>query len=334
MSKLTEQIAIIVGEQSAEGTINATIRDATAVSATTGILIRKDSLNLELERLEEPGEEIAGTFTKTPGDFLLAQAAEFSFDVTLRGAGTALVPGDGDHDIPAPILDLFEGAGVVDVSSTADITNYGLAAPKFLTIKVWRGGQAFVFQDCHTNLSLKLTPKEVGVLTVTVLSGAVTHRDSDTFPSSIAYGKQETTSAPVLKSAGAQIGSVVRGFIEGTLEITPEYEEFPDSNAALGASNEMTGRGITFKGQFFVDSTDHDQDWQNLIRSSSFEDFSFRLGAVDGNPSNSLRFVLKRVDLQKMAHVGEVGRQVFELDVYATGAVAGSGYDEFTMHSE
>ena len=76
MAKLKEGIAIVVGKQTAEGTILASVRDATIVAniddgsalsagEALGISIRDESLALDFDRIEDLSPDQSGTFTRT-----------------------------------------------------------------------------------------------------------------------------------------------------------------------------------------------------------------------------------------------------------------------------
>ena len=349
MAKVTDQIAIVLGIQSGEGTVNTDVQAATIVANTDdgsplsanealGVLIRKESLKLDFERVEEPGEDFSGTYSKAVGSFLRSSVAEFSFDLTVKGGGLALdgTPSAGDYNLPEAVEALFSSFGLVRGTPTTGDTPYAFdsTTSDFLTFKVWRGAISYTFQDCKvSSMEYKFTPGEVAVVTVTVACGAVSLDSSDTFPTSIDYGVQEDTTAPVLKGAAASIGSVTRGFLEGTLTLEPAIDEFPDSNATEGVSQEQTARTISWSGNFYVDSTDLDQDYQNLIRTGSFEDFQFTLGVhVVTGVANALQFTMRNVNFTKVGVVEQAGRIVYALEGYATHD--GAGDDEFLLSSK
>lgn len=348
MAKVTDQIAIVVGAQVAEGTVNADVQAATIVAndddgaglsanEALGILIRDESLALDFERIEEPGEDFTGTFSKSVGSFLRSSVSEFSFDVTVKGGGLALdgTPSAGDYNLPDAFVALFSSFGLTQGTPGTGDTPYAFSgtAP-FLTFKVWRGAISYTLQDCKVSkVEYKFTPGEVAVATFTVACGSIILDSSDTFPTSVDYGVQEDTVAPVLKAAAASIGAVTRGYLEGTLTLEPAIDEFPDSNAPEGIVNEQTGRTVSWAGNFYVDSSDTDQDYQNLIRTGSFEDFQFTLGVhVVTGVANALQFTMRNMNFTKVGVVEQAGRIVYALEGYATAD--GAGNDEFLLSSK
>jgi len=349
MAKLTEQVAIVVGAQVGLGTILASVQTATivaniddgvalAANEALGVLYRADSLTLDFARIEDDPEVFSGTFSKVPGGFLRSSAEAFSFDVTVKGGGKTVdgTPTAGDYNLPGAIETLFAGFGLNRGTPTTADTPYVLGAQSYLTFKVWRGAQSWTLQDCIvSNIDFKLTPSETVVATITVLPGAITFDDTDTFPTSIDYGFQTTLAAPVLKAAGAIIGPTTRGFLEGTLSLALEADEFPDSNATDGVVSESAGRTIGWDGDFYVDSTDADQDWVDMIATSSFPDMSFTLGVHVVGPAqqaNALGFLLNNVDFTSVKYKKAAGRIVYTLAGYATNA--GAGNDEFVLTSK
>lgn len=340
MTKITEQIAIVVGTQTAEGTVNANVRDATEVgvheNATTavGVLTRDDSLTLDFERLEELGEDITGSLTKTAGT-RLRESVTFSFDVTMKGPGTASPSAAGDFTLASGIENVFSGAGLNRGSETSTRTPYNLGSVSFLTFKVWRGlAQSFTLVDCKTSLSFGL---EVGgsiPVTVEVVVGSVVENSSDTFPTTIDYGTQQSLAAPLLKVAGAQIGSVVRGQLDGTLDLENTFVEAPDSNAATGFVQEISERTVNYAGTFYGDDVDEDQDWQNLVQTSTpTDDIGFTLGVPGSDPANSIHFNLSNMNFTKVAvSQDEHNKVAWNLEGYAT-ASGTTQNSEFTLVS-
>jgi hypothetical protein len=349
VAKLTEQVAIVLGVQVGLGTILASVQTATIVANTDdgavlsanealGILFRSDSLTLDFARLEDDPETFPGTFSKVPGSFLRSQVEAFSFDVTVKGGGKTVdgTPSAGDYNLPEAIEAVLKGFGLNRGTPTTADTPYNLGDSSYLTFKVWRGAQSWTIQDCIVSqIEYKLTPSETVVATITVQPGAITFDDTDTFPTSIDYGFQTTLAAPVLKAAGAAISPTTRGFLEGTLTLALAADEFPDSNAADGLVPESSARLITWDGDFYVDSTDPDQDWVDLIATSSFPDLSFTLGVHVVGPAqqaNALGFLMNNVDFTAVKYKRTAGRIVYTLAGYATNA--GAGNDEFVLTSK
>lgn len=349
MAKLTEQIAIVLGAQVALGTVNADVQAATIVANTDdgaalsagealGLLYQVDSLTLDFARLESDPEVFTGTLSKTPGDFLRSSVDSFQFDIPVKGGGKTVdgTPSAGDYNLPEAIETLLSGIGLVRGTPTTADTPYVIDDLVYLTFKVWRGDQSWTLVDCIVeSIEYNLTPGEVVTATVSVRVGSIIFDSTDTFPVSIDYGFQESLPSPVLKLAGAAIGAVTRGFLDGTLAITLDAEEFPDSNAAEGIVNEQSGRTVTWSGNFYVDSTDPDQDWANLIANPPTQDLSFLLGVHVVGPAqqvNALSFLMNAVDFTVVGFTRQANRIVYQLEGYATAA--GAGNDEFVLTSK
>ena len=345
MAKLNDQIAVAIGIQSGgEGAINATVRDATQIGTTEsgatalGFLIRKESLVLDFDRIEEAGQDVVGSFTKRRGFKLRTDASAFGFDYTLKGSGQTLTtPAAGEYNLTAVHEALLRGLGLLRGTPTGSQTPYALGTPDFLTCKVWRGNQSWVMQDTKVaELSLALNPGNVVVATPTFAPGFVIHRPSDTFPTVISYGLNESTPPPVLQSAGAQIGATVRGFLEGTLVIANLYEDFPDSNLPRGRSFEQLGRDVTWEGNFYVDSTNLNQDFLNLdLVAAPTEELSFQLGVnttTPGQVANAIQFFLNNVNFTRQRVVEQARRIVYALEGYSTD-VSGAANSEFSILS-
>jgi hypothetical protein len=302
-----------------------------------GILIRDESLTLDFDRLEDLGEEVTGTFTKTPGTFRSEDVGTFTFDISVRGSGQTLTtPVAGEYDLPGPIELLYEAAGLIKGTPTSSKTPYEIGDPTFNTIKVWRRDVSYTMLDCRVaSIAYALSPQGVVIATVAVSAGSVTKNASDTFPTVFDYNLQESTAPPTLKGAAAQIGSVVRGFLSGTLTVDNAFEKFPDSNAATGMATERDSRTFSWSGEWYVDTTDPDQDYTNLVRESDpTEDLFFRLGthqSSTGEVANAIEFNMKNVNWTKVSVAHQAGRVVYNLEGYATGASPGD--DEFWLDS-
>ncbi|HEY5609714.1 MAG TPA: hypothetical protein VIL97_00795 [Thermoanaerobaculia bacterium] len=345
MAKLNEGIGLVVGVQSAEGTINPEVQVATIIANTDdgsvlsanealGVPIRDGSLRFDIGRVEDENPVVPGSFTRTPGSFLRAEVSTFQFDLAIKGSGKT--NGNpvlaGDFNLREAMEALLKGAGIIRGTPTTSATPYVLGGASVLTFKVWRRDSAFTVQDCRIKtVSFKLTPGGIVIATFTVAPGAVALRDPDTFPTSISYGSLLSTKAPVLQGAAAQwAAGTVRGFLSGTLTIDNEFEEFPDSNATTGVINEMTGRRISWSGPFYNDDTSDTQDFSNLIRESTFAnaDMRFELGTAQpgvGAINNSLRFELEEQVVTAQKFSEQAGKVVWDLETYATKAASANG---------
>lgn len=341
MAKLTEQYAIILGVQSAEGTVNATVRDATAIgtansgSTGLGLVIVDESMKLEFGRSENDGTPYTGTFSKAFGEFLATETS-FEFDFRWKGGGDPTPTIAGEFDLHPAIAELLKGHGLFKGTATGDLTPYVIGTPSFLTFKVWRGARSWTLMDCRVeSISTKFVPKDSAVATATITVGSVVNGSvSDTFPVTIAYGTQTTLTPPVLRNAGCAVGAVTRGYIDGTLESKLELDEYPDCNATLGSVFEQVGREFSWKGKFYVDSTDVTQDYDILTSTSQpTEDINFTLGvnSAGTTPAEAVQFIMRNVQWKKQAFAQEAGRIVWDLEGYATHD--GAGNDEFLINA-
>lgn len=342
MAKITEQVAIAVGVQAAEGTAHPATATATeldiaeAGSAAIGLYIQDDSLSLDFDRVESENADVSGTFSKTAGGFERIDVP-LAFDTNMQGGGDPTPESSGEWNVHAAIDVLLQGLGIYNptesVGNTAYIPENDL---EFLTIKIWRGTVAWVFKDCKVeSLAVPLTPGSAAQGTWTVLVGSIDSKAVTTFPAltGSGYGTQASMAAPVLRSAACAIGGVTRGFLDGTVTITNDFAEYGDCNAATGIVNERDGRTIGFAGSVYVDSTDVDQDYEALIAEvAPTGDMLFTLGDTLGdasNPAQALKFDLKNVQWTQNSYVREAGRIVWALDGYATND--GAGDDEFIL---
>ena len=335
MAKIIEQLAVVVGIQSAEGTVNTNVRDATEIgvheNSTTavGVLVKTDSLAFDFEREEELGEDIAGSFTKTEGT-RLNDLGTLSFDFTLKGPGTASPSAAGDYTLVSGIENVLAGAGVNRGTESTVSTTYNVGDASFLTLKLWRGDESFTLVDCKTSLSFGVNPGGSTAVSVTVAVGSVVHNASDIFPTVVDYGTMKSLSAPLMKSAGAQIGSRVRGQIDGSVSVDNTIDDAPDSNSSTGKIKEVTERAVNYTGKFYVDSADADQDWTNLVQTSTpSEDISFVLGTASSDPANAIAFNLSNLNFTKVTYTDAFKKIAWDLDGYATasGTTANSEFD-------
>lgn len=344
MAKIRDDgVLIVVGTQVAEGTINTDVRDATAVGTTEGggtalgLFVRRETLTLDLARLEEEVQDVIGTRTPQAADLIEVQASAFSFDVLAKGAGTTDHDQADEYDLPDAVEVLLQGAGLLKGAATTTLTPYALGEPVFLTIKVWRDDQSFTFQDCRvSSIAWAVTPKGVVPATVTIQPGIITYNNADTFPTVVDFGLQESTPSPILKGAGAAIGAVTRGFLSGTLTLENTFTPFADGNLPRGEAYEFVRRRVLWAGQFYVDSTDIDQDWTNLsLAADPTDDLVFVLGVANPGASglaNALRFTLRNVNWTAVNHAAEDSKRiVFDLAGYGTSD--GAGDDEFLLES-
>ena len=334
MAKVTERIAIGIGDQTAEGTINAVIEGAVTLGTTEagtvalGLQVRDESLDIDFERLEEDAQEVTGSLTPEAGDFRRVETT-FSFDIQLKGAGKATPTGSGDWDLPPAIVDLLAGLGLVQTADGTG-TDYDPGVLTFLSFILWRDDQFWELMDCRLNGVFNFIPGEGCILSITVFVGSVKTRGTRSYPASIAYGIQGTHPTTILKNAGAAIGASTKGFVSGTVSINNAYSEGTDSNAATGLVHERASRRFEWSGAFFALAADAGQEYDNLIVTSVVDDLVFAFGTTGADPADGLTFTLANLNITKMSKVEEQNRVIWNLEGYATSPTADA---EFKIRS-
>lgn len=338
MPKIREAVAIAIGVQQGFGQVNDFVRDATELGfaedigppvVALGLFINDESLSLDFDRIEQEEPDYTGTFSKSPGTFQRVDVP-LSFATNMQGGGTTTPAGTGDYDLHPAMEAQLSGLGLGTKVSGSAATVYGFPLKSYLTIKIWRGkadgtnqAEYWLLKDCTIeSLAVALVPGEKSLGTWTYGVGSVEDHGLETFPSVIDYGTQSSMDPPILRGATAQIGSVLRGFLDGTLTIANDVSEYGDSNADTGIVDEADGRNVTWSGNFYVDDSDPDQDYTNLIQQGSpTEDLFFALGDTIGATlgyAQRLEFTMRNVNFTQVSYTRDAGRVVWNLAGYAT----------------
>lgn len=347
MAKVNEDVAIVVGKQTDRDTVNTTVQNATAgvatdsLTAAQSVLFDEDSLSLSFDRTESTEPVISGSFTKRAGYLQRIQPA-FSFTTNAMGGARAAFPTiSGQWDLSTAQELLYLGAGLSGTSADPT-TTYALGDLTYLTLKVWRGDQSWVFPGCFLDPTWTFTPGEKATIAWTVLCDDITFDANDTFPTSLVYdgslpaGGTQTAAPPVLKGAGSEIAGLTRGFQSGTLSLSNQSDSYPDSNAANGVVFEQTGREIRFSGDWYADSTQTDDsgnpdattaDFYNLESDvTSSTTLTFDLGTAVGDGGSglpvALGFSIPHYRYTAQSRVDSAGKVVWSLNGYATATSA------------
>ena len=353
MTAINWDIGVVVGVQSARGTINDTIRDlnmgdgagtAGALAVADGIVlgdptvgIGESGIDLKFTRsLKE--KATLSNFTLQASDFLATAIEGLTIGFPLKGnGGTASSPPvDGDMVLHAGIDALLQGLSLTPAAWGSGVGRiYTPAAMKYLTIKLFLGsrtsdsvGLAYVFQDCVASGSIEFTPAGIGVVTCNLAVGSVPDFAGgwpdfeETFPT-FEYGTQSTLSAPVVQGVAHAWGAT-RGFETFTLNIDNAVEEANDSNSSNGKIQRVTGRTVSATATLYSDDTDLDFETQELIATTAPTDLmSFTVGdaATNGSTVNAYSVRLTTPELRglKPARLGdELGWEVEVVGVNGT----------------
>ena len=304
MAKIDEAVAIGIGVQTAQASVNEAVRDATDLitaaatgTTATGILLRNNAdLAQTLARQESDGGVAPGSLSRVSGALLRVDPS-FSFTIDAMGSrGEASSPLDaGDFNLPEYMKRIFAGARLVQQTPTAATTEYEFAATSagaYHTLKIWRGAgansESWVLVGCTFNLTFNFEAGQKATITVDVVADSVDYDGTSvTFPPAsvtTAYGTQEKA-APILESAANALATVTRGFQSATLAISYPENVVPDCNAAGGElKSQGTPRLVSFEASYFADTGDDDYDLltADLDGDDTGPAVSFRLGAVAG----------------------------------------------------
>ncbi|MEE8543672.1 MAG: hypothetical protein V3S94_07425 [Gammaproteobacteria bacterium] len=294
MAKIEDAVALGIGPQTALGTINDDVRDATELidtvaspSGATGILLRNpEDLAKAMERIESDGGVVAGSRTRATGAKSRI-VPTVSFDIDLKGNGGTATPSAGEFNALEYMIQILQGNRFIQEATpggTSTAYEFGIptAAQSHKTLKIWRGtgapgsDEAWVLQDCTFNLSLAYVAGEKCVLTADVFAGLVIYHNDSTFPAAPDFSTQ-VEAAPILSLAGASVDGVVRGFRSATLAIVYPEVDVPDSNATGGTTKQIgSPRDVQFTADWYGD--DASDDFPDLLESDVGVPIFFTLG--------------------------------------------------------
>lgn len=335
-------LALAIDEQTAFGTINATIRDlAGSLSETDGMV-----LGVRTEGDAESGitfpnltpiirevVAVAGSFTESADAFLRVLTEGLTITFALQGNGVTSTPAAGQAKPFLGLDAIYESLGLTGANGTAPVYAYTPQTSQsvtYATAKVWIGDLSFVFQDCVVeSASFVSEPGGNVLVTANIRVGSLAvQADGVTFPT-IDYGTQTTLAAPVVEGVTFAAFGQTRAFEALTVTITNTIEEFGDSSVGTtGKRLAQTRRVITVDGTLYINASDSDAAYQNLIATAApTTDISFQIGTVAGatDTLNAFKFEVNNVQGKgiKYNRIGQV--LVVEISgAKATGLTAGS----------
>lgn len=298
MAQIVEAIAVGIGPQVDQTTVNAFVRDATALQTTvadgsgaTGILLRNpEDLSKSMDRIESEGGVVPGSFSKVPG---VLQRIDATVSFVIDAMGNRLspaTPAAGEFTFDEYFKQILAGAGLIEGVEDAAFTPYNLGPIVHQTIKIWRGTtESWTLVGCALDLAFSHVAGEKNTITVTLNVDSVIYANDDTFPPedlATAYGNQRL-SAPILKSAGSTLNGITRGFISADLTVSYDTDSFGDCNAPEGELKNQTGLTIAFSADYYADTLETDGDFTGLEDEldsgvSPLRQMTFRLGAAAG----------------------------------------------------
>ncbi len=358
MANLLLQEALLVGTQAGEATtdINVDVRDSVQVytsdidgtpdySDAQGVKFHDGTLSgAAAVRRSLIGERVQGSGSPDLEHLLLLEGPDtFSFTTNLNGSGVAVPAGDGDLDLPPALRFLFEGLGVTKTSGDIGQSLYNGGLPTHLTFSRLTGDAStmirYRYGSCLVqSCAITFSPGEAAVAAWTVMVGfPLVQLVQGVFPpfpdpsppaNTVAgYGSMDSLPAAPFVGAGANIGGALRKPGEITLTITQGLAREGNANNNNGfdifTTNERT---VTLEGDFFVESTDVSQEFDDMSLDLSADEYVFTYGST---LKNKLRFKLFNGVVDQFEPVRKGNQYGHTISVHATavGGVAGSEFE-------
>jgi len=348
-----EGVAAAVGVQTAFGTPNATIAgldetgspsladghvlgDAESGDAESGITIPN------LVGIYRDVAKVAGSYTERADAFQKADVTGFSIAWVMQGNGATSTPSVGEADLSVimPGLEaIFESAGLVGSEGGAggeQDYNPKSGANIYTTWKLWHGDLAFVFSDCLVeSLTFECTPGGFVIATANILIGTFdtsTAVDGFTFPT-IDYEEMASMTGPIVEGVAFNWHET-HGFENLSVTIQSEIAKFGDSNVATtGERQSMTKRVVSVTGTLYVETTDSDDHFQNLIATAAqIVNLSFQVGTPSDDPYNAFKIEVNNLQAKDIKYNRVGTALVVELgDSKATSTTAGTEF-QLTMN--
>lgn len=313
-------VALAIGTQSDVNTINSTISGLTSgggpYDETDGFILGDaesgdDGTGISLPDIEREFRalpDVAASLTPTRSVFERAVGSGLAVGFQAKGNGATSTPSSGEAQPDPGIHSTLLAAGLTGANGTAPQYNYTPTnAQTYCTLKLWMGGQSFVFKSCVVeSLVIPLVGGQSSVATATWQLGSLSAQAVDAVPT-IDYGNQSTLTPPRLEGAEFEYkASLDRGFSDMALEIQNAVERIPDSNVAdFGERIAFgSGRRYAMNGTIWMDTTDTDFEYQALIDGVSSEGMTWHLGdaASIGETINSLYFVLSSMEVTSLSY--------------------------------
>ena len=288
MAKTTEALAIGIGPQSDQASVNTDVSGATELidtvaspSGATGIFIRNnEDLAKSFNRIESDGGRAPGSLTRKSGVLTRVEPA-VTFTIDLMGnlvTTTAGTPLDDEYDFAEYFEQILAGARLDKADGTQPVTTYEFATDDtaaYKTVKIWRGltdTESWTLVGCTFNLTFNHVAGEKSTVDVECVADSVIYDTTDTFPPNVAPATQDlsaafgnqTLAAPILQLADAALDGVTRGFQSASLGLSYEVIETPDSNVTNGIIKTQGTRNVTFTADWFHDTGETTGDYPNL----------------------------------------------------------------------
>ena len=303
-----DRVAIVIGAQTEQGSINAFVEDATAgipgeadATGGTSVLSLAEDVNFGFSRVASDPTNYGATYYQKPGSLIRIEPT-LSFSIPMRGGLFTDTP-----DLDESRALIFAGAGigvnpsdvVPDTEDPSLFTSYNLApfGVKYQTIKLWRGDECWVFGDCFYNLAMSFEANEYAPMQVEVFAGSSDYYGPTTlpapawdtsYPSSMGYQEylqnpsNYSDLTPSLNLAAMSIGSDNRPLTSGSITVSNTTASIPDSNAPEGVIVSPEGRTVEFSGTFIEESDSTQSEYDYLasdgVGSSEMPSISFGLG--------------------------------------------------------
>jgi hypothetical protein len=291
-------VVLAIDEQTAFGTVNATVRDldiTTPLTEAMGVVVGDREAGdaesgITLPTFEPFRRELAAVGqTQNFASFVREAFGDLvvAYHVKGNGATISSTPGLGECKPVMGIDALNLIAGLSGADGTAPIYTYTpAAAAVYATIKMWWGDLSFCWQDCIIGQrSTVYTPGNFGVRTDTIKLGAIVAAgvaDGLVFTSPTP-GFQTTMAAPTIEGI-VNTWSMERGWNELTISINNNIEEIGNCNVADTGIKfvQKMPREITasVKG-LWVGTTNSDYEYnQSKLSAAPTDGFTFQVGTV------------------------------------------------------
>lgn len=311
MARYPGRMAVAFGVQSAEGTVNGTIKALSGALALADGIVKGHSdvgqyesgLEFTTGRRGRSRGFASGGFTWTGDDFLEEEVRTFALTFPLAGPRTAASTPAVDADFAFPndvgIDAILRAGGLGGAAWGAGVgEEYTPQNAEYVTAKLWLEGQHWVLMDCICSLSFTLTPGEIGLVKAT-FQGTVESVGTGTFPT-LTYGVQDSVSPPVVESMTPVfgVGLGTRGWSELEISIDNEIEAVADSAAVGGRRAVQQGREITISMRQFDTDTDEDFVQSNVRQTGTpTDDLTATTGATaDGE--DAIHYALDVANIQ------------------------------------
>ena len=361
MANLILQEALLVGSQVGERTadLNTDVQSSVKVYTTDieagtpdytlaqGVKFQDESLTGDaVRRISLEGEFVQGSPTADLMHKVNLEGPEtFSFTTRLHGSGHPLPAGDGDLDLPPALRLLFEGLGITKTSGDIGQSLYNGGAPTYLTFSRMTGDATtlirYIYGSCLVqSVSIVFPPNEPALATWTVmvghLSGQIVGGVFPPFPDGsppadtiAGYASMDTLPAAPFIGAAARIGATTRKPGELTLTITQEIEPVGNGNQTKNGTDLFPtnrNRVVELAGDYFVESTDATQEFDDMDLDLSVDDFTFTYGQV---ATNTLKVSIFNAVISQYEPVRKGNQYGHTISARGTavGSVAGSEFE-------